>query len=66
MDVYNLTLINFQGEVLSCKYYEFEGFKYAIAHAAKLIWEIDECARVIVETDRGFHMTVEWGVRKSY
>lgn len=66
MDIYNFTLINFQGEVLSYEYYEFEEFQYAIAHAGKLIWEIDECARVIVDSDSGFHMTVEWGVRKSY
>ena len=66
MDIYNLTLINFKGEVLSNEYYEYKEFKFAIARAAQLIWDIDECARVIVETDRGFHMTIEWGVRREY
>lgn len=66
MDIYNLTLFNFQGEVLSNEYYEYKEYQFAIARAAKLIWEIDECARVIVKTDMGFHMTIEWGARRDY
>lgn len=65
MDIYNLTLFDFQGEVLGDEYYEYRDFQDAIARAGKLIWEIGPCARVIVEADWGFKMTVEWGAHRS-
>lgn len=64
--LFHFTLIDFQGEVLGETSQSYTAVRYAVGRAGELQWSTDNCARVIVETDWGFHVTIEWGVRRNY
>ena len=63
---FHFTLIDFDGEVIEERDAHFSNHTMAIARAFDLFYSINKCARVITESSFGFHVTLEWGVRKSY
>lgn len=66
MRKFQFTLINFQGEVIGVKYRRYERAVTATARGAKLLWENDKCARVLIETEYGFLVTITWGLGGNY
>ena len=64
--LFHFTLIDFEGEVIEVRDAHFSYHATAVARAFDLFWDSKECARVIVESSNGFHITLEWGVRRNY
>lgn len=65
MQKYQYTLINFEGKVMGYKYYYYKYPMNAISRGAKIIWLVENCACVIVESYWGFHMTIKWGAHRD-
>ena len=63
---FHFTLIDFHNEVIEVRDTYFINHTSAIAGAFDLFYARESCARVIIESDWGFHVTIEWGVRRSY
>lgn len=63
---FHFTLIDFDGEVIEERDAHFSNHANAIARAFDLFYSRSGCARVITESSFSFHVTLEWGVRKSY
>jgi len=64
--VFHYTLINFQDEVVGSEDFEYKKIQAAIARGGKLLWDNDKCARVLIRSDWGFNVTIEWGIREHY
>ena len=64
--LYHFTLVNFGGDVIRKCSYEYERPHSAVARAFRLFWETDHCSAVLIESDWGFNMNLEWGVWKSF
>lgn len=62
---YLFTLISFQGKTLGYVDYEYKRLRDAIARGGMLLWETDKCGRVLIESNNGFQMTLEWGTRRD-
>lgn len=63
---FHFTLIDFDGEVIEERDAHFSNHTSAIARAFDLFYSTSKCARVITESRFDFHVTLEWGVRRSY
>ena len=64
--LFHFTLIDFQGVVIGETSQSYSAVKHAVGRAGVLQWNTKNCARVIIESDWGFHVTIEWGVRRNY
>lgn len=62
MKKYEYILVNFEGKVMGYKYYYYKNPMNAVSRGAKIIWLVNNCARVVIKSNWGFNMTVEWGV----
>lgn len=62
---FHFTLFDFQGKVIGYKDYACDKCEAAIARGGKLLWYINNCARVIIEDDYGFNVTIVWGARRD-
>lgn len=65
-ETYSLTLLDFNNLFIDSYTFNFTCPRLAIARAGELLWEIKDCARVIIESEWGFQVTVEWGARRHY
>lgn len=62
---YHYTLIDFQSEVMGNEDYEYKQVEAAIARGGKLLWETEHCARVLIRSNWGFHITLDWGIKED-
>lgn len=60
---FNFILFDFRGEEMARISHPYKQLQAAIGYGGMLIWNTEHCARVIIEDEYGFHMTLEWGIR---
>lgn len=62
---YYFTLFDFNGMVMARLFGRYKGPKSATTRGAALLFSSVKCARVLIESDWGFHITIAWGDKVS-
>lgn len=57
---YKYTLFDFQGNEMARLFQNFEKTADAIAHGGRLLWKYSRCARVLIEGNYYFKVTIVW------